>query len=87
MNMYFEQFEMLRIGVMRTDCTANLRTKIIDVRGFDSSIILSLRGEILMSIGVSPEILSQQIFFWSNLSKENWTYSPSRAGLPTSSPP
>ena len=29
--------------------TANLRTKILDVRGFDSSRILILRGGILMS--------------------------------------
>ena len=41
--------------------TANLRTKILDFRGFDSSIILILRGGILMSMGNSPEIMSQQI--------------------------
>ena len=42
--------------------TANLRTKILDFRGFDSSIILTLRGGILMSIGNTLEILSQGIF-------------------------
>ena len=34
--------------------TAKLRTKILDFRGFDSSIILLLRGGILMSIGNIP---------------------------------
>ena len=43
---------------------ANLRTKILDVRGFDSSIILISRGGILMSIGNSPEMLSQAILDW-----------------------
>ena len=41
--------------------TANLRTKILDLRGFDSSIIVSLRGGILMPIGDFLEILSQGI--------------------------
>ena len=36
---------------------ANLRTKISDFRGFDSS-----RGEILMPMGNFPEMLSQRIF-------------------------
>ena len=40
---------------------ANLRTMILDFRGFDSSIILGLRGGILMPIGNLPEILSQRI--------------------------
>ena len=31
--------------------TANLRTKVLDIRGFDSSRVLVLRGGILMSIG------------------------------------
>ena len=35
-------------------------TKILDFRGFDSSIIISLRGGIFMSIGSFPESLSQQ---------------------------
>ena len=42
-------------------CTANLRTKILDFRGFDSSIILILRGGILRPIGNFPESLSQAI--------------------------
>ena len=39
----------------------NLSTKILDVRGFDSSISLILRGGLIMSIGSFPEVLSQQI--------------------------
>ena len=41
--------------------TVNLRTKILDLRWFDSSRILILRGGILMSIGNFPESLSQAI--------------------------
>ena len=41
--------------------TANLRTKILDFRGFDSNIILILRGGILMSVGDFLEIVSQAI--------------------------
>ena len=39
--------------------TPNLPTNIVDFGGFDSSIILILRGGILMSIGDFPESLSQ----------------------------
>ena len=35
----------------KTPGTANLRTEILDFGGFDSSIILIMRGGILMSIG------------------------------------
>ena len=41
------------------DDTANLRTTILDFRGFDSSRISILRGGIPMSIGHFPESLSQ----------------------------
>ena len=41
--------------------TPNLPTNIVDFTGFDSSIILNLRGGILMSIGDFPESLSQAI--------------------------
>ena len=41
--------------------TANLRTISLDVRGFDSSGILILRGGIIMSTGNFPESLSQAI--------------------------
>ena len=40
---------------------ANLRTRILDFTGFDSSIILSFRGGTLMSTGGFPETLSQRI--------------------------
>ena len=41
--------------------TANLHASIMDFRGLDSSIILILRGGILMSIGNIPESLSHAI--------------------------
>ena len=50
--------------------TANLRTKILDFRGFDSSIILRLRGGILMSIGSFPESLVSRNLSRDNLSRE-----------------
>ena len=45
----------------RSPGTANLRTKNLDFRGFDSSIILILRGGILRSVRIFLESLSQQI--------------------------
>ena len=42
--------------------TANLRTEILDFRGFDPSRILILRGGTLMSIGNFPESLRRAIF-------------------------
>ena len=42
--------------------TADLRTKTLDFRGFDSSRILILRGGILMSIGNFPERFSRATF-------------------------
>ena len=47
--------------VLLPPSTANLRTKILDFRGFDSSRILILKRGILMSKGISPENLSQAI--------------------------
>ena len=41
--------------------TANLRTRILDFSGFDSSITLILRGGISRPIGNDPEMLSQGI--------------------------
>ena len=43
------------------DGTAHLRTNTMDFRGFDSSIILILRGGIPRPIGNFPERLSQAI--------------------------
>ena len=40
---------------------ANLRTKILDVRGLYSTRILTFRDGILMSVGNFPESLSQPI--------------------------
>ena len=45
---------------------ANLRTRILDSRGFDSSIILILRGGILMSINEFPRNVES-----TNLSRDN----------------
>ena len=50
--------------------TANLRTNIMDVRGFDSTMILMLRGAILMSIGNFPEVLSQAMLVECNVIRE-----------------
>ena len=47
--------------IIMTNNTANLRTNIVDFRGVDASIILIIRGGILMSIGDFPESLSQAI--------------------------
>ena len=47
------------IGLSR--CTSNLRTFVMDFRGFDSSIIFNLRGGIPRPIGNFPESLSQAI--------------------------
>ena len=47
--------------MLKRPYTANPRTNNVDFRGFDSSIILILRGGILMSIGDFPECLSQAI--------------------------
>ena len=48
-------------GVPDKSDTPSFRTKTLDFRGFDSSIILDLRGGIIISIGNFPEMLSQQI--------------------------
>ena len=51
--------------------TANLRNNIMGFRVFDSSIILILRGGIIMSIGNFPEVLSQAILrVLDNVSRE-----------------
>ena len=47
--------------------TANLRTKILDFRGFVSSRILTLRSGTLRSIGDFLETLSQRILAWRTL--------------------
>ena len=55
----------------RLGTTANLRTMILDSRGFDSNILLTLRGGIRMYIGNLPKVLSRRILVWIiNLSRE-----------------
>ena len=44
--------------------TPNLRTKILDFRGFDSSRILIVRGGIPRPIGNFTESMSQAILVW-----------------------
>ena len=58
-----QQFLVVMFCAAAAD-TANLRTKILAFRGFDSGRILILRGGILMSIGNFPEMLSQRILVW-----------------------
>ena len=53
--------EPARFGGGARRFPASLQTKILDFRGFDSIVIIISRGEIIMCIGNSPEILSQQI--------------------------
>ena len=53
--------EVMQLPFWPMRCTANLRTKIVDFRGFDSNIILMLRPGIVISIENFPESLSQQI--------------------------
>ena len=49
------------LSVQTTSATASLRTDILDFRDFDSSRILISRGGILMSTGISPEVLGRRI--------------------------
>ena len=48
--------------------TANLLTKTLDFRGFDSSVMLMSRGGIPRSIGKFPEVSSQRNLGRVNLS-------------------
>ena len=57
-DLHREPFEC-RMGTLLH--TANLRTKILDFRGFDPSKLFISRSGMLMSIGIFPEVLSQQI--------------------------
>ena len=50
--------------------TPNPPTNIVDFGGFDSSVVLILRGGILMSIGDFPEVLSQAMLVGCNVSRE-----------------
>ena len=56
------EYHDFRSGRRCARCTASLRTKIMDFRGFDSSgILISRGGIVLMSTGNFPESLSQRI--------------------------
>ena len=60
--LFFPAMKLLSAGLWTRPAaryTPNLPTNIMDFRGFDSSIILILRGGVLMSIGDFPESLSQ----------------------------
>ena len=54
--------QMVLRGLPQPCPAPNLPTNIVDFRGFDSSIILILRGGLLMSTGDFPESLSQALF-------------------------
>ena len=54
-------YSRVLLHLFANSVTANHCTKILDFRGFDSSIILIVRGGILMSKGNLPQSLSQQI--------------------------
>ena len=54
----FDEHMILPPG-LQTRVTLNLPTNIVDLGGFDSSIMSFFRGWILMSIGIFPESLSQ----------------------------
>ena len=53
--------QMYKAPKLTGENTANLHTKILDFRGFDSSRILTLRGGIPRPMGNFPESLSQAI--------------------------
>ena len=54
-------FIQLARGRSQRPFTASLRTKILDFRGFDSRVISILRGGIVMSIGIFPDVLNRRI--------------------------
>ena len=62
--------ESRRAAQRQPSPTASLRTKILDFRGFDSSIILILRCGILMSTGNLPEKFESKNRGRDNLSRE-----------------
>ena len=61
LSLSFFFFLLLSLERSQSRHTADLRTTILDFRGFDSSRVLNLRGGILRSIGDFPESLSQRI--------------------------
>ena len=59
--MHYVHTREIALGTDVTDQTANLLTKILPFRGFDSNRILDLRGGMFMSERNFPEVLSQRI--------------------------
>ena len=55
---------------LQATATPNLPISIVDFRGFDSSVILILRGGITRSIGDFPESLTQAMLVGCNVSRE-----------------
>ena len=62
--------ENLTLRNLNCDHTPNLPTNIVDFGGFDSSIILILRGGIPRPIGDFPESLSQAMLVGCDVSRE-----------------
>ena len=58
---YAYVYTHIHVYIVIEGTTANLRTKILDLRWFDSNIMLILRGGALISIGHFPQNLNQQI--------------------------
>ena len=72
-----------------THDTANLRTKVLDLRGFDASIVSLLRGGIARPMGNLPEewyytpanveVAGEEWYIYSCYSFwEEWYYTPGR---------
>ena len=60
----------MTVVLRRRRATPNLPTNIVNFRGFDSSMILNLRGEIPRPTGDLPESLSQAMLVGCNVSRE-----------------
>ena len=60
-----------RLESADNNSSANFRTKILDLRGFDSNIILILRGGIIMSIGQYPGMFESTNLSKDHLSRDN----------------
>ena len=71
-----------RLAVAAPKRPASLRTKILDFRGVDSSIILIFRGGILMSMGEFPGSFESGNLSRDNLSREIGRSSSQTAGQP-----
>ena len=50
-----------QVFAQKESCSSQTPVRLLDLRGFNPNIILTARGGILMSTGIFPEALSQQI--------------------------